>query len=186
MISQATSSWHIGIGDPTIAGWGTVVAYAIASALCFMCKKYSTGDYYSKREAKFWLLLTIVLAFLCINKQLDLQSLLTQIARELATSEGWYENRRIVQARFIASLITIATITLVWLFISVRELCLEIKWTTLGIVALSAFVVIRAASFHNMDTWIHTKWLGAQMNWMIELGGIALIAIPAYIRAKRK
>lgn len=186
MISQATSRWHIGIGDPTIAGFVTVAAYAIACGLCFMCKKYSTGDYYSKREAKFWLMLTIVLGFLCINKQLDLQSLFTQIGRDLATSEGWYENRRIVQARFIASLITIATITLVWLFISVQELCLEIKWATLGIVALSAFVVIRAASFHNMDAWISAKWLGAHMNWMMELGGIALITIPAYIRAKRK
>jgi hypothetical protein len=186
MISQATSRWHVGIGDPTVIGWVTVVAYAAACLLCFMCKKYSTGDYYSKQEAKFWLTLTIILALLCINKQLDLQSLLTQIGRDLANSEGWYQNRRIVQAGFITSLIIAAAGTLLWLFITVQELCVEIKCAALGIVALSAFVVIRAASFHNMDAWIHTRWLGAQMNWIMELGGIALIGVPAYIRLNRK
>jgi hypothetical protein len=186
MISQTTARWHAGIGDPTVVGWVTVVAYAVICFMCFLCKKYSTGDYYSKQEARFWLILTIILAFLCINKQLDLQSLLTQTGRDLANSEGWYENRRIVQAGFIASLIIIATGTLLWLLLSVRELCKEIKWAALGIVTLFAFVIIRAASFHNMDAWIHARWLGAQMNWIMELGGIALIGVPAYMRVKRK
>ena len=186
MIAQATARWHVGIGDPTIVGWVTVAAYAATCFLCFMCKKYSTGDYYSKREAKFWLILTITLAFLCFNKQLDLQSLLTQTGRDLVNAEGWYENRRVIQAGFIALLIITAIGTLLWLLIAVRELCSEIKWAAVGIGALFAFVVIRAASFHNMDAWIHAKWLGAQINWIMELGGIALIGIPAYIRAKRK
>ena len=101
-------------------------------------------------------------------------------------SEGWYENRRIVQVGFIASLIIAALGMLVWLFFAVSDLCTEIRWAALGIVALAAFVVMRAASFHYMDIWIHAKWLGAQMNWIMELGGIACIGVPAYIRVKRR
>ena len=41
------------------------------------------------------------MAALGINKQLDLQSLLIQIARARAIDGGWYDNRRRYQMEFI-------------------------------------------------------------------------------------
>jgi hypothetical protein len=39
-----------------------------------------------------------------INKQLDLQTALTELGRVLALSQGWYEQRQVVQFWFIAAL----------------------------------------------------------------------------------
>jgi hypothetical protein len=42
---------------------------------------------------------------------------------------------------------------------------------------LVTFVAVRAASFHHID-----RWLGygvVRLNWVLELGGIALVALSA-------
>ena len=51
----------------------------------------------------FWLTLALLLLFLGINKQLDLQTLLNDIGRRKARAEGWYGNRRYYQTMFIAA-----------------------------------------------------------------------------------
>lgn len=48
------------------------------------------------REQKLWLLIALMFIFLGINKQLDLQSALTEAGRILAIKQGWYAARRIV------------------------------------------------------------------------------------------
>jgi hypothetical protein len=43
------------------------------------------------------------------------------------------------------------------------------------------FVLVRASSFHRMDELISWRILGLRMNWLLELGGIALIAANAWV-----
>jgi hypothetical protein len=75
--------WEPTIGDPTFMGWFTVAAYAVAALL-------AARVWLRKRE-KIWLLVTIGMAGLCVNKQLDLQSLITAIGRVIAWHEGWLQ-----------------------------------------------------------------------------------------------
>jgi len=49
----------------------------------------------------------------------------------------------------------------------------------IGTVFVVAFVTIRAASFHHVDTLIGTPVAGLRMNWILELGGIACVALAA-------
>jgi hypothetical protein len=53
-----------------------------------------------------------------INKQLDLQTALTELGRVLAYDQGWYEERQTVQVWFIVGVaitcITTAIILLIW------------------------------------------------------------------------
>jgi hypothetical protein len=93
--------WEAGIGDPTVIGWVTVAAYAVAALLSLRCARRAAEPL----EFRFWAVLSVALVLLGINKQLDLQSLVTQVGRDLAFAQGWYENRRIVQAAFIGFLI---------------------------------------------------------------------------------
>ncbi|RYG87135.1 MAG: hypothetical protein EON58_21005, partial [Alphaproteobacteria bacterium] len=75
------------IGDPDIVGWLTVVAYLVAALLSFASYRKPTmmpspGEKaYSSLlvRRRFWLLVTITLIALGINKQLDLQTLLTSV-----------------------------------------------------------------------------------------------------------
>jgi len=52
-----------------------------------------------------WALLALLMAFLAINKELDLQSAFTVAGRCLAKAQGWYEERRDFQRHFIFALI---------------------------------------------------------------------------------
>ena len=100
--------WHLGIGDPTPAGWLTVGVYALAAALSWRASRRASAeadiDPSAGREASFWRLLALGLLLLGINKQLDLQTLFTEVARQLAHAQGWYEERRRYQRIFIAGI----------------------------------------------------------------------------------
>ena len=48
-----------------------------------------------------WLGVGLLMSFLCINKQLDLQSLFTDLGRVLATRGGWYDAAPDVQLWFV-------------------------------------------------------------------------------------
>ena len=83
-------SWRPTIGDPSFMGWFTVAAYGIGAALAALAgwKLAGSNDRIHRREKWVWLAVAVVMAFLCVNKQLDLQSLLTDIGRVLSRQEG--------------------------------------------------------------------------------------------------
>ena len=67
--------WKPGIGDPTVYGWLAAAAYALGALLCWRASRRAPA-----RERKFWLIAMALLAFLAINKQLDLQTLFAGVA----------------------------------------------------------------------------------------------------------
>src|SRR5688572_3593440 len=73
--------WHASIGDASIFGWITVAFYVLAAARCVVkanaSKKF--GGYY-----QFWIYLAVFLLLLATNKQLDLQSWLTELVKDNA------------------------------------------------------------------------------------------------------
>lgn len=74
-------------------GWVTVLAYfltAILSCLVYWRASVLFPASAIKKQQTFWLLLSVSLLFLGINKQLDLQSLMTAVAKYLAVRDGWY------------------------------------------------------------------------------------------------
>src|SRR5215213_2059448 len=83
--------WRLGIGDPTVIGWFTVLAYFAAALLCWRAAKKGL---HTAKVRWFWTALAALLIFLGINKQLDLQTAFTFMAKDFAKATGWYENRR--------------------------------------------------------------------------------------------
>jgi hypothetical protein len=180
-------AWHIGIGDPTPVGWITVVAYLVATVAC-------GRTWIADRRARhlghlaspaFWMVLTALLLFLGINKQLDLQTLLGDVGRRAAKAQGWYENRRVYQVLFIAALAIAGLIALgafSWLAKS--------QWrrnfvALLGTVFLYVFVLVRASSIHHVDVFLRWEFLGLKWNWILELGGISVVGVGAYLARRR-
>ena len=87
---------HWFVHDQGPLAWFVVAGYLIAAFLAFRAGSATAG-----RERGFWLATGIVMVLLGINKQLDLQSDLTDFARAAAHSEGWYGWRRDVQGLFL-------------------------------------------------------------------------------------
>jgi len=165
--------WSPEIGDPSFLGWLTVFGYFMAS---FLCVRAVRGD---AASANLWQILALALAVLGINKQLDLQSLLTAIGRELMHAGGWYDQRRQIQRLFVITIGLLAIVLSVVAAALLRGRSRHIRAASAGFVLLAAFVCIRAASFHHVDRFLKSAVLGARFNWILELGGLAVIALAA-------
>ncbi len=169
--------WSPEIGDPSILGWLTVLAYFVASVLCLRAAHAEPAS------ASLWRALALALALLGVNKQLDLQSLLTAVGRELARTGGWYDQRRQIQRDFIIAIGLGAVLLSAAAPALLRGKSGHVRAASAGFALLAAFVGIRAASFHHVDRLLRSAILGARFNWLLELGGITVIALAAAGRA---
>lgn len=159
--------------------WFVVAGYLIAALLAFRAAAPAIG-----RERGFWRATAIVMILLGINKQLDLQSDLTDVARAAAHSEGWYSLRRDVQGAFLLlmALATVGAATFLWRWL--RFVPMAAKVAAMGVVILLAFIFVRAASFHHIDDWVTIHVAGMRSGWWLELLGIAVIGCSAAWRSR--
>ncbi len=170
--------WEAGIGDPTVVGWITVVAYGVSAALSLRCARRTAIGL----EHWFWVGAAVALILLGFNKQLDLQTLVTQIGRDMAMRGGWYGERRVAQAAFVSALAVAGLVALVWLLWLVRRLPRATQAAGVGLVLLVVFIVIRGASFHHIDQMVGSSFEGIRFNWILELTPLLLIGIAAFQR----
>jgi len=176
-------NWSPGIGDPTLVGWTTVILYLCASFSCWKtaCKNLAVRTRKSQ-ERRLWQFISFLFLVLGINKQLDLQSALTEAGRMLAYSEGWYDQRQIVQFYFIFLITTLCGVAAIILLIWARNAPLATWLAITGTVLVFAFVLIRAGSFHHIDRFIGAKVFGLRWNWLLEIGGISLVFLASIWR----
>ena len=167
--------WRPTIGDPCFMGWFTVGSYFACAILSLIA---AFGNRIAdRRSSSFWRMVGLLMILLGINKQLDLQSLFTEIGRQIARAHGWMDQRQIVQFWFIVAFGTAALASFV-LFVRIkRDLFRRFKLAFIGLFFLLCFIVIRAASFHHFETMLGFRLFGAEMNWLLELTGIYLIFI---------
>lgn len=180
ILDCALGRWSPVIGDPTPAGWITVVAYGVAAVLALALAAGRASGRDAGAERLFWTLAAGYLAFLAVNKQLDLQSLLTAVGRCTARLQGWYGERRAVQAGMILALVGAslgAGLIAMWVF---RRTLGRTGPAILGLMAITTYVLVRAVGFHHMDRLIGTRLPGGlKVNWVFELGAIALFLFGA-------
>lgn len=180
LVQTADGGWSPGIGDPTPIGWFTVVAYFWAMLVCYRAWRLcSRRGRESRRLAWGWASLCALMAFLGLNKQLDLQTWLTVVGRQMAKDQGWYEQHRTVQVWFIAGLTLMAIGTGIVGSALMRRHLREFWLALVGGAFISLFVVVRAASFHHIDHLLGSSILGFRMNWILELTGIACVGLAA-------
>lgn len=169
-------------------GWFTVFAYFVTFALSF--KVVSLSKYIfveqQKVQKQFWIIIACLMFLLCINKQLDLQSLLTVAGKYLLTEYGLYEFKRLFQVVFIASIFVIGLGVFSLIVKKLSHVAKKQILAIVGIIFLLIFILIRASSFHNMDALIGYSFLGFKMNWLLELTGIGLIFSNGMLLLMRK
>ncbi len=177
-------NWSPGIGDPTFLGWFTVVAYATATWSCYRLRgRFSAqADGIRREERRFWSVIFGVLLFLCLNKQLDLQTAMTEFLRGRAKAEGWYGIRFKFQVAFIATMAICLPVLATLMFFIARALPASTKLAGLGLIIIGIFVLIRASSFHHIDRLLNERVLSFKLNWIFELGGIAVVLVGAQKR----
>ncbi|MCF3972670.1 hypothetical protein [Paracoccus salsus] len=182
LLSCVSGMWQPGIGDPGATGWLTVLAYLLCCVLAVQVWRRLKGQ----RGRVFWGLVALLMLFLAVNKQLDLQSAITALGRCMAQAQGWYDNRFAVQLAFIAILLMVM---LAGLAIGLNSLGGRLRHSGVALAGLSilcAFVAVRAVGFHGMDALIGLRHLGVSTNYLFENAGLLLIALNAIWLLRRR
>jgi hypothetical protein len=177
-------NWSPGIGDPSVAGWITVLAYLMAAWRCAVAagRTVPYDGAAAQRERGLWRTFAVVLLLLGINKQLDLQSAFTELGRMVARRQHWYDERREVQMVFVvvvAALGVAAALGAAW---AARGTSPAARLAVVGVALVAVFVVLRAASFHHVDVLLQSRWLGVKANQAVELSGISVVLAAAWLR----
>lgn len=184
-LTCAFTQWHWGLGDNNVMGWVTVLVYLAAAVGSARVALALRGiDSVERRERRFWWIAAALMLGLALNKQLDLQTLLTLVARCNAHLAGWYDIRRTIQREFILAVALGGAGLLALLAYLLRGILGRVGLALLGLGFVCLFVVVRAASFHHVDTLLGTWVFGVKMNWLLELPGPVLVALVAARRRR--
>ena len=169
-------------------GWIIVALYLLTGIVAFRTASgagllVATAG----RERFFWGALGVIMIVLAINKQLDLQSLLTASARCMAQLQGWYGSRRIVQIGFIIVLLALILLIAITTLALLRGTWRRTGLALIGLSIVLAFVAVRAVGFHHMDQFINMRVQNIRLNWIMEMAGpiIILIAAGLNLRGRR-
>lgn len=170
--------WKLGVNDPAIGGWVATAIYLVTALLCWT---YARCEEPLKGHRVFWWSLAAGLLVMGINKQLDLHVLLEAIGRELAKKYGWYSQRRTIEMWFVMGL-AMAGVTLLgiigWI---VRGLSRQ-RWLAFyGIVLLTAFIIVRAASIHHVFEMLKLKLPESWLLGILQWSGIICIGLSAFV-----
>jgi hypothetical protein len=189
----------LAFGDPTVAGWAIVVFYVAAITACVwalrvawagakLAAAYSGEDRRARDRSAaykasflFWALLILLLVLLGLNKQIDLQTWLTDVGRRLARAQGWYEQRARVQAIFVGAVAVAGLWMLAFLLDRTREFLPRHALAFGGLVLLACFVILRTSSFHDVDRVLGWGVLGMRLSWALELLGITCVGLCAVL-----
>jgi hypothetical protein len=164
------------------------VLYFLAALGCWItARTLSSGEFAAggTKEVRAWRWIAVTFVALGINKQLDLQTALTEVGRALANFQGWYDQRQSVQVAFIV-LITIICLTAAVVLVRWARQAPSATWLALiGFISVICYVLIRAASFHHIDRFIGAEILGLRWNWILEIGGISVVLTASYWRRRQ-
>lgn len=182
---RVTLGWSPGVSDPTPVGWLTVAAYFSTAIVCLVAAWRSSGNEPKNcgSDRLYWIIIAALFMLLSVNKQLDIQTLMTELAREWAKADGWYSQRRYYQKLFLLGLACLLAMVLSAAAHIVRQRPLPLRAALLGLTLTCSFVLMRAASFHHIDRWLGQSVSGLRWNWMLELGGIGTVAAAASVAA---
>jgi hypothetical protein len=180
--SASLLKWQFRLDNPTILGWTVVAAYLTAAFFC--CRAALKSPDASPRSfACVWWLTAAGLTFLGINKQLNLQTLMIVIGRNVSSAGQWYGERRRVQLAFSAIFAACTLGALAWFSWRFREFFKNNHLALAGTAILVVFVVLRAATINHTDAFLRVNLKDEHWAWVLEIAGSILIAINALQRS---
>ena len=179
--------WSFESHDPFWA-WLIVAMYLMASFLClralFCSQRSLFPDSIKKKSRIFWVLLFVIMLFLACNKQLDIQTYVTAVGREVAHAQGWYDQRRTIQKEVVITIALIAFLLLFYMFYMVYNLPTANKIAMVGALLTFTFIVMRAFSFHHLDHYVGRLIFGVKMHILIEVCGGVIVSLGAFLSVK--
>ena len=174
-----------------------VVCYFLVAGLCAWAlrvarlgAKMATNDQDTERRVGgraaayrarqlFWGLLVVLFVVLGFGKQFDLHRWMTDVARGIVVSQGWYEQRAPFQAFLVLAAAVAGLAALSVLLRLTRDLLPRQVLALFGLVLLAFFLTVRMSSFHDVDAALEYRIAGLRFSSILELGGIISVGFCA-------
>lgn len=174
--------WRPEIGDPTLIGWLATVGYALAAITSFFAERRAGRAPGLPRGSRaVWWLVMLLMAFLCLNKQLDLQALLNETGRIISFKLGLYEQRREVQEWFMTGLLATSCLAALSTLIFFRGFWKQHLLLAVGLLLSLTYVALRAATIEHISPKIIPHLENPGPGGWLEAAGIILILLAALI-----
>ena len=123
----------------------------------------------------FWLLTAAVFLVMAVGRAADLGDLLTRIGRNEAYAQGWYDNRRKIQAVVVGGVAAVWVVTVAVALWRVPARQRRYLPAAIAVFTLMCFVGVRTISLHQIDAVMyHRDIAGAQIGTLGELGLLAI------------
>lgn len=176
--------WKLGIGDPTIEGWLICTLYFIGFILSLK-KSIHVKDNCTISH-KTWTFVSLILLFLSLNKQLDLQTLISDTGRAIAINLELMEQRHIFKQAFILVLALFGIIFLIRYKENVVSFNKNYHLAFVGMVTLITFVFLRAISFHIFSDTLNNTLKSYHFFKALELTSILILLLSILISDTKK
>jgi hypothetical protein len=173
--------WYERIGDGGPVAWVITAAYFLAALMCLRAMLRSPE---SERRG-LWLLAGAALFLLGVNKQLDLQVVVLEVAREMSLRQGWHGVRRTVQLASYGLALALAMGAGWWLLPRLRRQGRELRAAFAGLAVVGLYVFLRMAKFQHVVFPDTQKPEGPGWLAAIELAGITIAGGAAWWSARR-
>jgi hypothetical protein len=123
----------------------------------------------------FWFVTAAFFFAIVVARETDVIDLMTQLGRETAIAQGWYDDRRKYQSMVIAAITGVWFVTVVislWRVPARRRRYLP---EAIVVFSLLAFGGVRAVSLHQVDAVLYRRPIhGVKIDAILELAGVVL------------
>ncbi len=159
--------------DDTPIGWTITAAYAITA---FASAAASRRD----PRPRFWIAVTVMIALLGLNKQLDLQTPFLHYGHELLAAVGLWADRRVFRLLLLVLLVGGGAAFIVFTGRLVGRAWRTYVEALAGLAGLTAFVVMRAAAFNHVGRDFGGRvFSSVTVAAGLELGSVLLVLFGA-------
>ena len=128
--------------------------------------------------------LTGILVLLTLNKQLDLQTHLTDFGRRMARRDGWYADRRKFQLELVIGFALTTFLSLVVAVRLLRHWPRSYHVAVFGLAIYSLFVLMRLASFSHVDWLLALRMNNIKISRFIEPLGPTIILFTSVVASR--
>jgi len=172
------------LSDWLDSNWLRVLAYVVAAGIAFLAGQRELTARVRRPELwpTFWFLTGATLCVMALGRLGNVAEFVSDFGRRQARAEGWYEDRRFLQALAVGavgfvwfSVVTVA----IWRVPERRRRYLPMF---VAVFSLLVFAAVRLVSLHHVDTILYRRpVVGVKIAALVELAGVvAGIAAAAW------
>ena len=183
MYESDQGNWSPTFHDNTWLDWVITLSYLGAAGLCVYAWHRERRDRGGPTPC-FWLVMGILMAFLGVNKQFNLQTAVEEWGRGMAQETGVYEKRRSIQRMFVICFGGAGLALMVVLTWWVRKNLKRYGWALGGLLFAGAYAAVRAATFNHVITDVQGPRHHPYSQEILEVIAIGLTVAGAWLAVK--